>query len=164
MVVMGVDPGTLCTGYGVVEKRGNELHLVTYGVLKTGRQKELGVRLREIYEGLTEVIRNRRPEAVALEKAFYSKSVSSAMRIGEARAVAILCAAQARVPLAEYAPALVKKAVVGNGAAHKAQVQRMVRILLRLKTDPEPMDASDALAIAICHFHRSDAQRALAHR
>lgn len=161
MIVLGVDPGTRCTGYGIVEKRGNTFLPIAYGAITMGKEEEIAGRLKAIYDGLTQVIAARKPQAMALEKAFYSKSIASAFRIGEARAIAMLCAAQANLALAEYEPRLVKLSVVGSGAAHKEQVQRMVKMLLGLREDPKPVDASDALAIAICHCQRAEAARRL---
>ncbi|MBM4083419.1 MAG: crossover junction endodeoxyribonuclease RuvC, partial [Planctomycetes bacterium] len=111
-------------------------------------------RLRQIFDGLTQVVRKHRPDCVAVEEIFYGKSVKSAIRTGEGRGVALLCAALAKLPVSEYAATVVKKAVVGVGSAHKQQVQEMVRVLLGLRGIPEPEDAADALAIAICHCHR----------
>jgi crossover junction endodeoxyribonuclease RuvC len=161
MIVLGVDPGTRCTGYGVVEKRGNAFVSIAYGGITTREEDEIAARLKIIYDGLTQVIAARKPQALALEKAFYSKSIASAFRIGEARAIAMLCAAQAGIPLAEYEPRLVKLSVVGSGAAHKEQVQRMVKMLLGLRETPHPIDASDALAVAICHCQRAEAAKRL---
>ncbi len=154
MLVLGIDPGTNCTGYGLVEKKGNALRMVAYGAITCPRGEDIAQRLERIFDGLTEVIEKYRPDVIALEKAFYSKSVSSTMRIGEARAMAILCSAKAKLPLFEYAPAMVKRAVSGSGRGHKTQVLRMVCMLLGLKEEPKPEDASDALSIAICHIHR----------
>ncbi len=159
MIVLGVDPGTRVTGYGIVEKRGNVFTPIAYGAITTGGEQEIAARLKIIYDGLMEVITTRKPHVMALEKAFYSKSIASAFRIGEARAVAMLCAAQANLPLAEYEPRLVKLSVVGSGAAHKEQVQRMVKMLLGLRENPQPLDASDALAVAICHCQRAEAAK-----
>lgn len=161
MIVLGVDPGTRCTGYGIVEKRGNLLLPIAYGGITTGKEEEIAGRLKAIYDGLMQVIATRKPQAMALEKAFYSKSIASAFRIGEARAIAMLCAAQANLALAEYEPRLVKLSVVGSGAAHKEQVQYMVKRLLGLREDPKPVDASDALAIAICHCQRAEVAKRL---
>ena len=161
MIVLGVDPGTRCTGYGIVEKRGNAFVPIAYGAITTRDEEGIAQRLKVIYDGLMQVISTRKPQAMALEKAFYSKSITSAFRIGEARAVAMLCAAQAGLPLAEYEPRLVKMSVVGSGAAHKEQVQRMVKMLLGLRENPQPVDASDALAVAICHCQRAEMARRL---
>lgn len=154
MLVLGIDPGTNCTGYGLVDKKGNSLRMVAYGAITCPRGEAIAQRLEMIYDGLTEVIEKYNPDVIALEKAFYGKSVSSTLRIGEARAMAILCSAKAKLPLFEYAPAMVKRAVSGTGGGHKNQVLRMVCTLLGLDEDPKPTDASDALAIAICHIHR----------
>ena len=152
--VLGIDPGTRFTGYGVVVERGGALNAETYGVIALNAGRPISKRLHAIHEGVRALIEKHRPDAVALEKAFYGKNVQSAMRIAEARAVVMLCAEQAGVPLAEYTPAEVKRAAVGQGRAHKTQIQRMVRITLSLREDPEPEDAADALAIALCHIYR----------
>lgn len=154
MRVLGIDPGTIVTGYGFVEDVGNGLSLVDYGTITSGQTDPFPARLKKIYDGLSKVIELYRPDHVALEKVFYGKSVKAAIKIGEGRGVAILCAAAAGVPLYEYSPTLVKKSVVGTGSAHKVQVKEMVRVILNLPSSPEPFDSSDALAIAICHFHR----------
>lgn len=155
MRVLGVDPGTRIVGYGVVDQRGSRLIHVTHGTVSPGRTPTVPQRLRAIFEGLVAVIDAQRPDVVAVEKVFFGKSVTSAMRIGEGRAVALLAAALRDLPVAEYAPAMVKKALVGSGAAAKSQVALMVRTLLSLDEVPESEDASDALGIAICHCHRS---------
>jgi len=154
MRILGVDPGTRRTGYGVLELVGDRLTLVTCGAITTRARDPVSLRLKTIHERLAEIIAACRPEALALEEAYYGKSVPSAIRIGEARAIALLCAAQAGIPVFEYPPAVVKKASVGVGTAHKSQVQTMVQRILGLAAPPEPEDAADALAIAICHCHR----------
>jgi len=151
--IIGIDPGTLVVGYGVVEQNGTQLTPVTYGVVDVHKIKKFPERLAGIYEGLRKVIEIHQPETAAVEEVFYGKSPRSAIRIGEGRAVAILALVLAGIPVAEYEPTRVKKAVVGNGHAHKTQVQTMVKAILGLQSAPEPLDASDALAIAICHCH-----------
>jgi crossover junction endodeoxyribonuclease RuvC len=153
MRILGVDPGTQVCGYGVIDGRGNRVRMVACGVARSGR-KCLAERLKTIYDGLVEVIEEHQPEVVAVEGAFFGKNVRSAIKIGEGRGVALLAAAGHGLGVQEYAPAEVKKAVTGNGGAPKSQVQQMVRVILGLPEVPEPEDASDALAIAICHFHR----------
>ncbi len=155
MKILGVDPGTRIVGYGVVHKAGNRLTHVTHGTVAPGRNPTIPERLRAIFEGLLEVIDAHEPDVVSVEKVFYGKSVTSAMRIGEGRAVVLLAAALRDLPVAEYAPAVVKKALVGSGSADKSQVARMVKALLSLDEVPKSEDASDALAIAICHCHRA---------
>ncbi|MGD2174333.1 MAG: crossover junction endodeoxyribonuclease RuvC [Candidatus Brocadiaceae bacterium] len=153
MRILGIDPGTRLCGYGVIESDGHEARCVEYGVVQSRKPSE-PLRLKVIFEGLLEVIRRCGPEVVAVEGAFFGKNVRSALKIGEGRGVALLAAAQCGIEVAEYAPAEVKKSVVGSGRAHKSQVQKMVRMLLELPDEPLPEDAADALAIAICHSHR----------
>ncbi len=151
---MGIDPGTRVVGYGVVDLVGNQMRPVTHGVIRADMTKDYGARLRSIHDGLAQVIAQHRPDQVAIEEAFYGKNAASALRMGEGRGVAILAAALHDCPLFQYTPAEVKKAVVGNGRAHKEQIQEMVRLLLGLPELPEPEDAADALAVAICHCNR----------
>ncbi|MFW6188801.1 MAG: crossover junction endodeoxyribonuclease RuvC [Planctomycetota bacterium] len=153
MRILGVDPGTRVCGFGVIETSGNDARVLTFGAARS-RDSALPARLKVIYEALTEVIREYRPDVTVVEGAFYGKNVRSAIKIGEGRGVALLASADAGIQVEEYAPAEVKKTVTGNGRAHKSQVQKMVRVLLGLPEVPEPEDAADALAIAICHFHR----------
>lgn len=154
MRVLGIDPGTITTGWGVVEKSGHQLRLVACGTVSPGRRGTYPERLKKIYEGLTQVIAEHRPDVVALEEVFYGKNIKAAIRIGEGRAIAFLCAANANLPVFEYAARVAKKAAVGIGTAHKSQVQQMVKRILGLETLPEPEDAADALAIALCHCNR----------
>lgn len=148
MRVLGIDPGTRSVGVGVVELSGTRLVPVAYEVVAPGRMSgDLPSRLLAIHDGIREAIRLHRPDAVALEEAFYGKSVQSALRIGEGRGVALLAAAMEEVEVHQYPPATVKKAVTGSGNAHKSQVGRMVKVLLGLDEVP-PEDASDALAVA----------------
>ncbi len=154
MRVLGIDPGTIITGYGVVEDNNGDLSLIEYGTITSGRKDSFPDRLKKIYDGLNEVIKKHKPGHVAVEKVFYGKSVKAAIKIGEGRGVAILCAASAGIPVSEYAPTVVKKSVVGSGSAQKVQVQEMVKVILNLSKCPENFDASDALAIAICHCNR----------
>ncbi len=153
MRILGVDPGTQVCGYGVIETRGADARALDYGVAKA-RGSSVPARLKVVYEGLQEVIERNQPDVVAVEGAFFQKNVRSAIKIGEARGVALLAAASHGIEVVEYAPAEVKKAVTGNGNASKPQVQQMVKIILRMAELPTPEDASDALAIAVCHFHR----------
>jgi crossover junction endodeoxyribonuclease RuvC len=154
--VLGIDPGTRVVGYGVVDQHGSRLTHVAHGTIAPGRKPDVPTRLRAIFEGIVELIDAHRPDVVSVEKAFYGKSVQSAMRIGEGRAVVLLAAAMRDLPITEFPPATVKKAVVGSGSAVKERVAVMVRTLLALPEVPESEDASDALAIAICHCHRAD--------
>ena len=158
MKVMGIDPGTVRVGFGFVEEHSTmtTFRAGRYGAISIPSKETLPNRLKIIHESLLAILEEEKPAVVAVEEAFYGKSVKSAMRIGEGRAVAILAAARAQIPVFEYSPAVVKKAVTGRGGAHKVQVQEMVRIILNLPERPDPSDAADALAIAICHLHRKD--------
>lgn len=154
MRVLGIDPGTMVTGFGVVDDIRGKLSSVGYGTIEGRRKDSFPDRLKIMFDGLNKAIEDYKPEQIALESAFYGKSVKAAIKIGEARGVAILCAALAGIPLFEYAPTEVKRAVVGSGGAQKMQVSKMVKVLLSLAEVPEKYDATDALAIAICHCHR----------
>ena len=155
MRVLGIDPGTIVTGYGVVDDIKGKLSHVAHGTIEGKRKDSFPVKLKLIFDGLSKVIEEYKPDYIALEEVFYGKSVKSAIKVGEARGIAILCAASADIPMAEYAPTVVKRAVVGVGSAQKGQVSEMVKVILALSEVPEKYDASDALAIAICHCHRS---------
>ncbi len=155
MRVLGIDPGTMVTGFGVVDDIRGKLSSVAYGTIEGKRKDSFPDRLKIMFEGLNKAIEDYKPDQIALESAFYGKSVKAAIKIGEARGVAILCAALADIPLSEYAPTEIKRAVVGVGNAQKVQVGKMVKILLSLSELPEKYDATDALAIAICHCHRT---------
>src|SRR4030067_1198912 len=154
MKILGIDPGTLIAGYGVIEKSGVEIKAVAYGSIKTGKNQNFPERLKTIYTGVTELISIYKPDHMAAEEVFYGKNFKAAIKIGEGRGIIFLCAAMANIPIAEYAARVVKKAVAGNGNAHKGKVQEMVKAILGLPEIPQPADASDALAIAICHSHR----------
>lgn len=154
MRVLGIDPGTMVTGFGIVDDIRGKLSSVGYGTIEGRRKDSFQDRLKMMFDGLNKAIENYKPEQIALESAFYGKNVKVAIKIGEARGVAILCAALADIPLFEYAPTEVKRAVVGSGGAQKMQVSKMVKVLLSLAEVPEKYDATDALAIAICHCHR----------
>jgi crossover junction endodeoxyribonuclease RuvC len=168
--VLGIDPGSRIVGYGLVEvdedARGPaSLRYVECGVIQPPARGTFAQRLRDIAAGLREVLADLGPTEVAVESVFVKRSVSAALKLGQARGVALLCAAEAGVPIHEYAPARVKRAVTGNGAATKPQVQQMVQALVGLKRPPRA-DAADALAVAICHaFGRgARARRAAAAR
>ena len=152
MRVIGIDPGTQVCGYGIVDCNGTGRKAVDYGVVRC-TAGALPERLSTIYGGLRQVIARQRPEVAAVEGAFYGRNPRTAIKIGEARGMVLVAAAGLEV--AEYPPATVKQAVAGTGRASKSQVQQMVRLILELPELPEPLDASDALAIAICHCHRA---------
>ncbi len=153
MIVLGIDPGTASTGYGVVQGDGLGLvSLVECGVIRTRAREPLPVRLLEIFEGVTELLARHRPDALCVEDVFYAKNVRTTVVLGHARGVVLLAGQQAAVPIHELPPAAIKKAVVGTGAATKEQVQFMVTRLLRLKTAPQPADAADGVAAALAHL------------
>ena len=162
MRVVGIDPGSLATGYGVIEQSAGGMQALAWGAVRTQARQPLPVRLRRIYEGLSEVIRVWQPEAAVVEKVFFAKNAKAALTLGQARGVALLTAANADLPLVEYSALEIKQAVVGYGRAAKEQVQEMVRVLLSLPTAPRPADAADALAAAICHLHSHAWQSKLA--
>ena len=161
MRVVGIDPGTRVAGWGAVERQGTRIKWLGHGVVRVDPKQPFAERLLTIHTGLASALAEYKPQWVAIEEVFYGKNVKSAIKIGEGRGVAMLAAAQAGLPVAEYAATVVKKAVVGGGGAHKTQVQEMVRIILGLPEPPSPLDASDALAIAICHCHRHNPDAAL---
>ena len=156
MIVLGIDPGTAMTGYGLVERTGSRLRAVDYGCLETPAGMPLPERLLLIQDGLSDLIESHRPDLVAVERLFFNKNVQTAFAVGQARGVALLTAARFGLPVHEYGPHEVKLAVTGHGRAEKVQVQRMVQVVLGLAVLPRPDDAADALAIAIClaHAHR----------
>jgi crossover junction endodeoxyribonuclease RuvC len=153
MVVIGIDPGTATTGYGLVREAESGPALVTYGVVLTPAGAPMPERLRTLYRELKELILLHRPDTGAVEKLFFQRNVSTAMTVGQARGVALLALAEAGLAVGEYTPKDVKQAVAGYGGADKAQVQQMVRAILNLSETPRPDDAADALAVAICHLH-----------
>ena len=154
MRVLGIDCGTEYTGFGVVElMQSGRLHCLTCGAIKLSPREPMPARLQRIYLRLEELIREHQPDQVAIEDVFYALNVKSALKLGQVRGIAMLAAAVAGLEVAEYAPLSIKSAVVGYGKAEKEQVQSMVTRLLALAEPPEPADASDALAIAICHLH-----------
>lgn len=150
--VLGCDPGLGCTGWGVIEIAGHKLTHIANGAIKTRSSDSLGVRLAALHAALTEVIAMHRPDAVAVELAFVAKDPSAALKLGHARAIALLAAAEAGIEIAEYTPNHVKKSVVGVGHASKEQIQAMVKRLLPMARF-EAADAADALAVAIAHAH-----------
>jgi crossover junction endodeoxyribonuclease RuvC len=159
--VLGCDPGLGCTGWGVIEIAGSKLSHIANGVIETAPPDSLGARLAILHAALADVIRAHHPDAVAVEQAFVAKDASAALKLGHARAVALLAAAEAGIEIAEYTPNHVKKSVVGVGHANKEQIQAMVRRLLPA-VQFEAADAADALAVAIAHVHLSQTNARIA--
>lgn len=160
MLVLGIDPGTAITGYGLVRQtEDGGIEAVDFGVVLTSAKTPMPERLAQLYEGIREVVVEHHPDSSAVEELFFQKNVKTAISVGQGRGVAILALAQAGIPVAEYKPVQVKQAVVGFGGADKRQVQEMVRMLLDLEKIPKPDDAADALAVAICHVHSARMQQ-----
>jgi len=151
MKILGIDPGTIVMGYGIIDCDGDDLTLVKYGAITVKERSPIGERLLTIHTELISLIAGYRPDVVAVEQPFVAKNVRSALAIGRAQAIAMLAAAGSHVPCFEYTPAEVKQRVASHGASSKEQVQEMVRLHLGLAQIPEPNDAADALAVAICH-------------
>ena len=151
--ILGIDPGTVATGWGVVEMVGGSLLHLDHGTIGSSSGLGQGSRLKRIYHGLQEILARYEPQGVSLEKVFFARNAASALKLGQARGVALLAAAERGIALHEYATAEIKLAVVGFGQASKEQVQKMVASLLRLP-EPIPADAADALAAAICYLHQ----------
>jgi crossover junction endodeoxyribonuclease RuvC len=152
-VILGIDPGTAITGYGVISEAAGGPQALAYGVIRTPANQELSKRLVTIYAELTALLDAYQPDAVAVEEVFFSKNARTALSVGHARGVVLLAVAQRNNPLFHYKPAQVKQAVTGYGGADKRQIQEMMRMLLGLEDIPRPDDAADALAIALCHLN-----------
>ncbi len=149
--ILGIDPGSRVTGYGIVEEARGELRAVDCGVIRLDVAAPASQRYLAIHDGLEALIGRHRPDVMAVESLFFCKSASSAIKLAQVRGVVLLAAAQAGLEVYEYAPRRIKQAVVGRGAASKVQVQQMIKVLLGLPEAPQPEDAADALAVAICH-------------
>jgi crossover junction endodeoxyribonuclease RuvC len=160
MRVLGIDCGTAITGWAVLERSqqrsDNSINTLGYGVIRTEARREMSDRLNKLYEELSEIIQDYKPDCAAIESLFYFKNQKTVMSVGQARGVSILAAARKGLGVYNYTPLQVKQAVSGYGKAAKSQIQRMVKILLSLKELPRPDDAADALAIAICHINTSN--------
>jgi crossover junction endodeoxyribonuclease RuvC len=154
MRVIGIDPGIAITGYGLLDElEDGSLQVVDYGAILTAAKTPVGERLSQIFHSLNELLEEHQPDTGAVEKLFFQKNVRTAMTVGQARGVAILSLAEAKVTFSEYTPNEIKQAVTGYGSADKLQVQHMIRALLQLDEIPKPDDAADALAVAVCHLH-----------
>jgi len=159
VLVLGIDPGSETTGWGVVEGNARRYGLVGFGTVKASPRERFAARLLKISDGVEALIARYAPEVCAVEDSFFAANAQTALKLGQVRGVVLVAVERAGVEIAEYAPRLIKQTVVGYGAAEKHQVQEMVRVLLRLRTVPAPHDASDALAIAICHLHHAAVPR-----
>ena len=156
MLVLGIDPGTATTGYGLVRQlEDGSLQAVAHGAILTPAKTPMPERLASLYSQLNEIILLHRPDSAAVEKLFFSKNVKTALSVGQGRGIVLLALAQAGLQIGEYTPNEIKQAVTGYGNAGKVQMQEMVKMLLELDGRPKPDDAADALAVAICHLHNS---------
>jgi crossover junction endodeoxyribonuclease RuvC len=164
MIVLGIDPGTANTGYGVVARQGGRMVALDGGVVVTSPDREPAARLAEIHARVGELLDEHRPQAVAVEELYFGANTRSAFAVGQARGVVLLAAGQRGIPCWSYTPQQIKGAVCGSGRAGKEQIQRMVQTLLSLAELPRPDHAADALAVAICHANSAPMRRALAHR
>lgn len=159
--ILGIDPGIAIVGFGFIDKQGHKLVPVQYGSIQTKAGTEDALRLKQVYEATVQLIEKYKPDAVAVEKLFFNRNVTTALTVGQARGVLMLAAVQQGLPIAEYTPLQVKQAIVGYGKAEKKQVQEMVKMFLHLSAVPKPDDVADALAVAICHAHSSGLQQKL---
>ena len=153
MIIIGIDPGTQITGYGIIKLQQNVMIALDYGCIRPPKRDKLSNRYLILFNALEQLLDKYRPEALAVETQFVRKNAQSALKLGMARGVAILAAKRTGIPVYEYAPSKAKLAVAGNGAASKQQIQGMMKLLLNLSQIPEPEDAADALALAVCHAH-----------
>ena len=158
MRVLGIDPGSETLGWGVVEGSGLKYSLVDFGTVKSSPREQFSKRLLKISDGVEAVIAKYQPDVISVEEAFYATNVKVALKLGQVRGVVLLIGEKSNLAISEFSPRLIKQTVVGYGNAEKHQVQEMVRLLLKMKTAPQPHDAADALAIAICHFHHAGLQ------
>jgi len=162
MRIIGIDPGSGGTGYGIIDTDGSEHRLVLYGAIQTSAKKPFHERLLKIHDELNKILAREKVDAMAIEEVFYAVNVQAALRLGHARGVALLSAAEYGLSVYEYSPLEIKSAVVGYGRADKFQIQSMVQLLLKLSELPTPDHAADALAVAICHANRSRLAAAVA--
>lgn len=161
ITILGVDPGLQQTGLGLIAARGNTIRLIDYTTLTTDARQRLSLRLCKLFIGMQDAVLQWQPEIVVVEKLIYARNAQVALKLGHARGVLLLVAEQLSVPIAEYTPAEIKRAVTGNGSASKEQVHRMVKAIVRNPRFDSPFDVTDALALAICHAHRASQHSAL---
>ena len=153
--MIGVDPGLIITGFGILDYKGGQIRTVAFGTIKPPAKESLPNRLEYLNSHMTELLEKFEPNAFAIEDTFFSQNVKSALLLGQARGVLLLAAASKGIPSMDYAPRKVKQSVVGNGAADKTQVQYMVQQILKMDEPPKPLDVSDALAIGLCHINQN---------
>jgi len=154
MIILGIDPGLTTTGFGILSTKNDQTKIIDYGIIQPNRKDTLSNRLYSIYEDIEELIKTFSPNILSIEDIFYGRNVKSAFYLGQARGVAMLCAAKHNMPVFEYSAKKVKQAITGNGNADKTQLQYMIKQIFKLKHLPEPLDASDAIGIALCHINQ----------
>ena len=159
MRILGIDPGFALMGYGVVDQNGSNYIPVEYGSLSTSKDTPMQDRLKQLYDGLTDIIARTKPEACSIEELFFNRNITTAIFVAQARGVAILACANAGIPVTEYTPMQIKQGLVGYGKADKKQMQQMTKLVLGLSEVPKPDDTADALAAAICHGNVARSQR-----
>jgi crossover junction endodeoxyribonuclease RuvC len=150
MIILGIDPGTTTTGFGLIEHINSKLEILDFGIIETKPKIPLPEKLSEIYKDIKKIIKNSKPDKIAIEQLFFLKNTKTAMAVGQARGIILLAAQDLKIPIHEFTPLQVKSSICGNGHADKLQVQKMVKAILKLKEIPKPDDAADALALAIC--------------
>ena len=159
MVILGIDPGLAIVGWGVIEYSGNRFHTLAYGAIRTPAGMETPKRLLSIRRDMEELLKKYKPQHMAVEELFFNQNITTAITVGQARGVVLLCCAKRNIPVFEYTPLQSKQALVGYGRADKKQMQQMVKVFLGLPEVPKPDDAADALAMAICHAHHYQTKR-----
>ena len=151
-IILGIDPGTIVMGYGLILQKGKELSILRMGVLKLGRLDNQALKLKKIFERMLEIIEEYKPDEMAIEAPFFGKNVQSMLKLGRAQGVAMAAALYRDIPIFEYAPRTIKQTITGNGNASKEQVSKMLQAMLHFNEEPEFFDATDALAAAVCHY------------
>ncbi len=156
MKILGIDPGLINTGYGIIESIGSKVTLIDYGVVQPSKSEQLSVRLKVICNDVVSIIKEFKPDVCVVEEVFYSKNFKSSLLLGKARAAVLIASAMQGVGVEEYSARKIKQSLTGNGNSSKEQIQFMVKNILEMNQIPKPVDASDALAIAICHYHHNN--------
>ena len=156
MKILGIDPGLINTGFGLLEQNGSKITLIDYGIVHPPKNDHLSVRLKVIYNDVLSIIKKYKPQVCVVEEVFYSKNFKSSLLLGQARAAVLIAAAMMGVDVAEYSARKIKQSITGNGNSSKEQIQFMVKNILVMRELPKPIDASDALAIAICYYHNNN--------
>ena len=151
-IILGIDPGTIVMGYGIIQQKGKTLEIIRMGVLKLGKLDNQALKLKKIFERMLEIVEEYKPDEMAIEAPFYGKNVQSMLKLGRAQGVAMAAALYRDIPIFEYAPRTIKQTITGNGSASKEQVSKMLQAMLHFDEVPEFFDATDALAAAVCHY------------